>query len=135
MLNRAADTVGDVQIGRDSPAGLSDLVRVGNPAGVDGRTARPNSRAQRLGQCDDGRKAFRSAYAAPARDNDTRVVEADFALAFHRKADRFSGDLIFTEYRGDCGYLAGLARGCLWHRESARPRRNDYGRFLYDDVR
>src|SRR5512143_920767 len=35
MLNRAADTAGDVQIGRNGLARLTHLMRIWNPAGID----------------------------------------------------------------------------------------------------
>ena len=101
MLNRAADAVGDVQIGRDGLAGLTDLMRVRNPARIDSGTARADGGAQRLRQFDDRREAFRSAHAASAGHDDARIVETHFAFAFHRKAQRLGHDLIFAQHRRD----------------------------------
>ena len=41
VLDGAADTTGDVEIGADGLAGLANLVIVGNPAGIYGGTGCP----------------------------------------------------------------------------------------------
>src|SRR6185369_15498764 len=50
MLHGAGDTDGEVDVGLDGFAGLADLHGVGNPAGVDRGTARPDGAAEDIGE-------------------------------------------------------------------------------------
>ena len=54
MLNRAGNTHGDVDFGRDDLAGLADLIVVGDVSRVNRRTAGSDARAQLVCQrCDN----------------------------------------------------------------------------------
>lgn len=55
MLDRTRDSNGDVQLGRDHLARLSNLERVVGVAGIDGGARRSDRGAEAVGERDDGR--------------------------------------------------------------------------------
>src|SRR5690242_6093908 len=75
MLNRAADTTGDVERWLDRLAGLADLIAVGQPARVDNRAGRAWRAAQGRGQILDQLVILRLAQAAPAADDHSRFFQ------------------------------------------------------------
>src|SRR6476661_18560 len=77
VLDRAGDAGGQVELRRDRLAGLTDLGRVGIPAGVDHGTGGRNRAAHRLGQFLALLEALGSTEAATATDEDLCVLDVD----------------------------------------------------------
>ena len=78
MLDGTGDPASNIQLGRDGLAGLADLVRVRDPAGVDSGTGSADRGAQRISQrLDVGLKAFRTTDAAAAGNDDVGAFQID----------------------------------------------------------
>ena len=75
MLRCTRDTGSDVDGGLHDLAGLADLHRVGNPAGVDDRTTRTGGAADGGGQFVDERERIGLAQASTTGDHDGRLVK------------------------------------------------------------
>src|SRR5215475_1706676 len=81
VLDRAGDARREVQLRRDRLTGLTDLRRVGVPAGVDDRAGRGDGAAHRLGQFLGQLEALGCAEAATAADEDVGVLDVDVGAA------------------------------------------------------
>src|SRR5262245_12402681 len=80
MLGGAADTGGDVELGRDLRSGLSDLVAVWPPAVVGDNTGAADRPAEQPGELVEYGEAFGAADAASAGHDDRRGGQRDPAL-------------------------------------------------------
>ena len=76
MLQRAADPGGEVDLGLDRLARLSDLVAVRDPPGIDGRAGGADGRAADLvRQLVEDRERVRPTQPSPSGQHDLRVFE------------------------------------------------------------
>src|SRR3954470_14854328 len=77
VLDRAADARREIELRRDGLARLTDLGRVGIPAGIHHRAGRGDGAAERVRQVLERLEALGLAQAAAARDEDLRVLDVD----------------------------------------------------------
>src|SRR4030042_750213 len=70
MLNRARDSAGNVDLGPDRTASLSNLLFVWDPARINGCTRGTYGCTQDLCQCPDHLKIFTTSQTSSSRDND-----------------------------------------------------------------
>src|SRR4051812_23369264 len=93
VLDRARDAGGEVELRRHRLAGLPDLARVREPAGVDHRPRRGDGAAEGARQLFELLEALGVAEAAAARDQDLGVLDVDVRAALlaaldHRRLGR-----------------------------------------------
>src|SRR4029079_18017105 len=105
VLDRAADAERKVQLWFHDLAGLADLLRVGDPAGVDGRPGRADGPAQRLRELLDELEPVRAPDAAAARDDDPRLLDRGGGAGLLEAVDDL--DLGQLQLAGRLGWLEG----------------------------
>ncbi len=85
---------GDVKVGRDLRAGLTDLVCVRPPAGARDDARAADRAAEQLRELLDDREALRRADAAPAADDDLRLGKRHAAARGHGRLEHANGQLV-----------------------------------------
>ena len=117
VLDRARDAGRQVELRRDGLAGLADLARVREPAGVDDRAGGGDGAAERRGQLVELLEAVGVAKAAAARHEHVGVLDVDVGAALlaaldHRGLQRVRRELdLHVLDRGGAGArLGGLER-------------------------
>ena len=124
MLNCARNAAGDVQLGVNGAARLSDLVAAVDPAGVHCRTGRAHHTAEHLCQLFKHREILRSFHAAPAGDDHLRLADVESAADFCDQLPHLRADLILRH----CPLKANHLFRCLARKlstEYARTHRAD----------
>src|SRR5450755_3726796 len=77
MLDRAGYAARDVERRRDALAGLTDLMSMRDPTGVDRRARRPDRAAERSRQLFDDVKMLRAAKSASSGYHNARFIHTD----------------------------------------------------------
>src|SRR5690606_36369029 len=75
MLHGAREATGDVHIGFDRLSGLTDLLGVGDPSGVDDRPGGTGCRLERFGESFDQAEVLRRTQAASTGHDHGSVAE------------------------------------------------------------
>ena len=116
MLNRSADTAGDIEIGTDRHTCLTDLVIVIDPSGINSSTGCTHFAAQRLRQIVDQFEVFFAADTVAAGNNDPRTFQVNrFFLTdtlndFHDCFLCSQRHIHFDDFAGGLAWLANSRR-------------------------
>ena len=114
MLNGAGDAAGDVQVRGNNLSRLADLIRLGSPAGVDGRAGCAHRCTENSGQFFDDDVVFRPLHAAAAGNDDVGLGQIDLAARILLDLENLGLQLGRIEGRIEFDDLARLLASRRW---------------------